>query len=81
VTLRWWNDLWLNEGFASYVEYLGADHAQPTWNIVRLMLVSLKTAFIKEIPQLNNIQQICLLRKPLLTTPFCLDTERPHYSV
>lgn len=34
VTLRWWNDLWLNEGFASYVEYLGADSAEPTWNIV-----------------------------------------------
>ncbi|XP_028812988.1 aminopeptidase N-like isoform X1 [Denticeps clupeoides] len=33
VTLRWWNDLWLNEGFASYVEYLGADYAEPTWNI------------------------------------------------
>uniref|UniRef100_A0A667XA33 Aminopeptidase n=1 Tax=Myripristis murdjan TaxID=586833 RepID=A0A667XA33_9TELE len=33
VTLRWWNDLWLNEGFASYVEYLGADHAEPSWNI------------------------------------------------
>lgn len=35
MTLRWWNDLWLNEGFASYVEYLGADHAEPTWNMVR----------------------------------------------
>ncbi|XP_041930194.1 aminopeptidase N-like [Alosa sapidissima] len=33
VTLRWWNDLWLNEGFASYVEYLGADHAEPSWHI------------------------------------------------
>uniref|UniRef100_A0A3P8SCL8 Aminopeptidase n=1 Tax=Amphiprion percula TaxID=161767 RepID=A0A3P8SCL8_AMPPE len=33
VTLRWWNDLWLNEGFASYVEYLGADYAEPSWNI------------------------------------------------
>lgn len=34
MTLEWWNDLWLNEGFASYVEYLGADHAEPTWNLV-----------------------------------------------
>ncbi|KAM9408324.1 aminopeptidase N-like [Pholidichthys leucotaenia] len=33
VTVRWWNDLWLNEGFASYVEYLGADYAEPTWII------------------------------------------------
>ncbi|XP_056228766.1 aminopeptidase N [Seriola aureovittata] len=33
VTVRWWNDLWLNEGFASYVEYLGADYAEPTWNM------------------------------------------------
>ncbi|XP_034039270.1 aminopeptidase N-like [Thalassophryne amazonica] len=32
VTLRWWNETWLNEGFASYVEYLGADYAEPTWN-------------------------------------------------
>ncbi|XP_015284404.1 PREDICTED: aminopeptidase N [Gekko japonicus] len=38
VTLRWWNDLWLNEGFASYVEYLGADAAEPDWDIKDLMV-------------------------------------------
>lgn len=34
MTLQWWNDLWLNEGFASYVEYLGAAAVEESWNIV-----------------------------------------------
>uniref|UniRef100_A0A7N5K9B6 Aminopeptidase n=1 Tax=Ailuropoda melanoleuca TaxID=9646 RepID=A0A7N5K9B6_AILME len=38
VTLRWWNDLWLNEGFASYVEYLGAHAAESTWHIKDLIV-------------------------------------------
>ena len=34
VTVRWWDDLWLNEGFASYMEYKGTNDVHPDWDIV-----------------------------------------------
>ncbi|XP_041971233.1 aminopeptidase N-like isoform X2 [Aricia agestis] len=33
VTMRWWTDLWLNEGFATYIEYVGVNHIEPNWRI------------------------------------------------
>lgn len=33
VTMDWWTHLWLNEGFASYIEYLAVDEAFPEWHM------------------------------------------------
>ncbi len=33
VTMEWWTHLWLNEGFASYMEYLALEKVFPEWNM------------------------------------------------
>ncbi|XP_070689317.1 leucyl-cystinyl aminopeptidase isoform X2 [Pempheris klunzingeri] len=38
VTMRWWNDLWLNEGFATYMQYMSLQTVFPELDIGNLFL-------------------------------------------
>jgi len=70
VTMKWWTDLWLNEGFASYIEYLAIDNIFPKWQIwkqfvsrelgIALRLDSLATTHPIEVPvnHPNEISEI-----------------------
>jgi tricorn protease interacting factor F2/3 len=33
VTMSWWNDIWLNESFATFMSYKAVDELHPEWNI------------------------------------------------
>ncbi|HEU5122274.1 MAG TPA: M1 family metallopeptidase, partial [Candidatus Saccharimonadales bacterium] len=33
VTMKWWNNLWLNESFATLMEYIAVDALHPEWNM------------------------------------------------
>lgn len=36
ATMKWWDDLWLNEGFASILMYFGINHIYPEWDAVSI---------------------------------------------
>ncbi|KAK4185428.1 putative aminopeptidase [Podospora australis] len=33
VTMDWWDELWLNEGFATWAGWLATDHLHPDWDV------------------------------------------------
>ncbi|XP_040370036.1 aminopeptidase M1 isoform X4 [Rosa chinensis] len=33
VTMEWWTDLWLNEGFATWISYMATDILFPEWKV------------------------------------------------
>lgn len=47
VTMRWWTDLWLNEGFASWIEYLATDHNFPEWDMWTQFIVDEQNVALK----------------------------------
>lgn len=67
VTMQWWNDLWLKEGFATWIANLAVDHIYPEWKIweqavvkeqmVAMRLDSLKNSHPIEVP-VNDPREI-----------------------
>ena len=38
--MEWWTHLWLNEGFANWIEYLSVDQVYPEYNIWTSFLIN-----------------------------------------
>ncbi|XP_017284424.1 alanyl (membrane) aminopeptidase a [Kryptolebias marmoratus] len=48
VTMKWWNDLWLNEGFSSYMSYFAVDSVEPTFQIKDTLIMGVLHAAFEE---------------------------------
>ncbi|XP_016649348.1 PREDICTED: aminopeptidase M1-like isoform X1 [Prunus mume] len=48
VTMEWWTDLWLNEGFATWVSYMATDILFPEWKIWSQFLQQTTGGLVKD---------------------------------
>ncbi|CAF1185611.1 unnamed protein product, partial [Didymodactylos carnosus] len=64
VTPQWWNDIWLNEGFASWVEVLGLNHANPDFHPLDVFVTA-------------TLQRALVMDSLFSSHPISVDVEHP----
>lgn len=47
VTMKWWNDLWLNEGFATFMGYIGANVINSDYEVFELFVLDVLWSGLK----------------------------------
>jgi aminopeptidase N len=63
VTMAWWDDLWLNEGFATWAETKFVEHWQPSFHVEETSLAGLGGVMA-----LDSLKSARAVRQPVRTT-------------
>ena len=57
VTMKWWDDLWLNESFANMMEYVAIDAIEPDWHIWEMFQTSEAAAALQR-DAIDGVQSV-----------------------
>lgn len=57
VTMKWWNNLWLNESFATLMAYIAVDKLYPEWN-TWLSFASYETVMALRRDSIDGVQAV-----------------------
>jgi aminopeptidase N len=59
VTMGWWDNIWLNEGFATWMENKATDHFNPSWQVWPRQHSDREAAMAQDaLPTTHPIQQV-----------------------
>eukprot|EP00897_Mesotaenium_endlicherianum_P006583 jgi/Mesen1/5953/ME000301S05088 len=63
VTMQWWSDLWLNEGFATWVGWLGVDSTFPEWDVWTQVPINDPKEINQVFDALSYMKGACVIRQ------------------
>lgn len=82
VTMDWWDDLWLNEGFATWAGYLAVDHVHPDWEYwTRFVNEAMQSAFEADSIRASHPIQVQVGNVATVTQLFDLISYRKGASI